>query len=130
MKHLKLYENFDRYEFGETKLSCMGDVFKTAVHFTESEKEEIQHVFNGILDSSITSLEFHTSSVGGRAFGEVCFYYNVDVWIRVIALGDFCYAVRYSNEDGVGNEYLYLVDTIEGIIPAIESLWKKDQENQ
>lgn len=131
MKHLKLFEKFDRYEFGEINTSELSEIYSEAKQFTEEDHYELIR----LLAKNKKIINIKTSSY--KRYDVVVFDYidndeiddNDEIVISIYYLGDYCFAIHYFNSDfgDEGNEFLYLVDTIEGILPAIDLLREKDE---
>lgn len=135
MKHLKLFESFDRYEFGQVSLTYLYDLnTKEAKKFP---KKEYQELFD-ILDSCGKFKNIQLQSYSTRDVVYFTWTENKEIPIKIAIhyLGDYCYAIHYHHPNNDmdaeydGNEYLYLVDSIDGILPAIDLLREKDKNNE
>ncbi len=135
MKHLKLFENFDRYSFGEhtdvvTNSDKMKYVDENSIKFTEDEIQKIKNELplcknvDYAEDGNKIEIKFPFTAYADEI-------YQAD-YFGIYSLGDYCYAVaRYEMEADYENEvdvYTYsrvwLFDDMEELIELVQQINK------
>lgn len=121
MRHLKLFESFDRYEFGEHDPFEYNDIkIKYAQVISYNESMEIEQMFesNGIV---IGNYALYESEHEFRKYNTIGFdIKSTDAYVNMIYLGDYCYGVKYNSMMDRDISYLYIVDEVDNIIPTIK----------
>ena len=120
MKYIKLFESFDRYEFGEISIIYLNDMIKQALLFEVDAKEEIIKIIKQIDGNSYSTGIINNS----RKYEMINFYYKYDLYIELYSLGDYCFGV-YMMDEYNDNRILYVVDSIDDIFPTISIVYNK-----
>lgn len=131
MKHLKLYENFDRYEFGEFKgdydllylRDLYSDIKQNVEQFSMSEHRLIVDILGGEyrVHSTVTN--------AGRCIRFTKLYGNQYVIYDVYYLGDYCYCMTgYTNNEELGEMsydsvcYFEIFDGFDSLCEKLQTL--------
>ncbi len=118
MKHLKLFENFDRYEFGSRDAMTYNQMRKVVEEFPL----ELNNQVGALLTAA--DIRFYVSDINedGEYFDIFSIDLN-DVMVEIYYLGDYCYGVyaydNTGNEDGI---LLEVIDDIEELIPTVKRM--------
>lgn len=123
MKHLKLFESFDRYEFG---------IFDDK-NLIYGKYDEIE---NNSIDLTEDEIETFASVLSKRKLAHNHTYVEVfqedgDSY-RIFSLGDFCYAIAHIYHYTDFNTYtetyrvykIWVVDQLDELIPYLEDINK------
>ena len=119
MKHIKLFESFDRYDFkslynSDEIYKMIGDLKSDWIDFNESEIEKIQSILGYKQSYSKTSYKIilRNNLVDNRK--------NISIY----SVGDYVYVLSYGGY--VGGKYIYdeshVIDDIDNLLEKIEEL--------
>jgi len=121
MEHIKLFENFDRYEFitydGDDISASYAEMIKNVQDFDTAEYREIEtHI-------ETKSIFVYTKNTYN---GEVCVKIekltNHENFVTVYYLGDYVYAVVYKEWLHTRPVKMTIVDGIESVIEALKKI--------
>ena len=123
MKHIKLFENFDRYEFGNNDANEYLEMLEYIEPFTRKDieyignllnEEGIYYRFDAVGDKRIEIFEFIDKN-------------DNDNRIDICYLGDFCYGIYNFNMNDYRYELakLVVVDDVDGILEVVKKMLVK-----
>ncbi len=129
MKHLKLFESFDRYEFGhfdnvESNAVRMEYVERNLINFTREEREAIEQSLESCeIEYELNRYDIIVTKDEGDYAREL---------ISIFSLGDYCYVVaqydRFYNEevDELVEIYhdVWVIDQMDELIEKLDQINK------
>ena len=122
MKYIKMFESFDRYEFGEFTnpseiFSKVGDIFQDTkdLEFTQYEKDEIRKIIPN-----------YTIFMGKIDFERADNAKLIREFYRIYPLGYYCYALDKSynefNKDIMKYEKLWIIDDMDNLLDKLQEI--------
>lgn len=120
MKHLKLYENFDQYEFGEFTddlLDRYAQMQKIASGktFTTEQKEQVKKIIPN-----------YTTFMGWIDFTRADNANQIRQNYRVYNMGDYCYGIikftNHFNKETVSIEKIWVIDDFDNLLIKLQEI--------
>lgn len=120
MKHLKIYENFDQYEFGEftddllDRYSQMQKLASGKV-FSDEQKAQVKEIIPN-----------YTRFMGWIDFTRADNTNRIRQNYRVYNMGDFCYGIikftNHFNKDNVSIEKIWVIDDFDNLLVTLQRI--------
>lgn len=129
MKYIKLFENFDRYDFGDHGQENYEEMRKNIQYFPE---DQLSYITSLLTENGY---EYETGDIYSKV-GEINNEINFiilgseDFLIELFYLGDYCYGI-YCYETG-SEEFIkfVIVEDIDQIIPIIKTIFDELSINE
>ena len=123
MKHIKLFESFDRYEFGEFKGNydllnfhqIQRDIKPSVIDFTQDEEKDISETLKNTKRALITITAAGKCYTFSKIYGDGFVRYNI------YSLGDYCYCIIGYSEKHVVSHY-EIIDGLDILCEKLKSI--------